>query len=65
MKDWWKVLARMALPMIRMSGEQFKTKDENTTGQDDMIGLGLVFCADFIEAVINGTPVPKAPAVLK
>lgn len=65
MKDWWKVLARMALPMIRMAGEQFKAKDENTTGQDDMIGVGLVFCADFIEAAINGTPAPKVPSVLK
>lgn len=54
----------MALPMIRMAGEEYKAKDENTTGQDDMIGLGLVFAADFIEAAINGTPLPKAPEQL-
>lgn len=65
MKDWWKVLARMSLPMIRMSGEQFKAKDDNSTGQDDMIGIGLVFAADFIEAAINGTPLPKTPSILK
>ena len=65
MKDWWKIIARMALPQVRMAGEYFKMKDENTTGQDDMIGVGLVFCADFIEAAINGTTVPKVPSVLK
>lgn len=61
----WKFFVRMALPMIRMAGEEFKNKDTNTTGQDDMIGVSLTYAADLIEAAINGTPTPKAPAVLK
>lgn len=65
MKDWWKIIARMALPQIRMAGEFYKNKDENTTGQDDMIGIGFVFCADFVEAAINETALPKVPAGMK
>lgn len=61
----WRFFVRMALPLIRMAGEDYKSQDTNTTGRDDMIGLGLVFAADFIEAAINGTPLPKPPAELK
>lgn len=55
----------MALPMISMAAEQFKNKDENTTGQDDMIGISLEYAVKIIEAAINGTPLPKAPDALK
>lgn len=61
----WKFFVRMALPMIAMAAEQFKSKDENTTGQDDMIGVSLEYAVKIIEAAINGTPVPKVPAALK
>lgn len=63
--NWsWKYFVRMALPMISMAAEQFKNKDENTTGQDDMIGISLEYAVKIIEAAINGTPMPKAPSVL-
>ena len=61
----WKFFVRMALPMISMAAETFKNKDENTTGQDDMIGISLEYAVKIIEAVINGTPIPKAPSVLQ
>ncbi len=61
----WKFFVRMALPMISMAAEQFKSKDENETGQDDMIGIALDFAVKIIEAAINGTPVPKAPEALR
>ncbi|MFN0279090.1 MAG: hypothetical protein ACKVRN_10870 [Pyrinomonadaceae bacterium] len=61
----WKFFVRMALPMVRMAGEQFKNEDENTTGKDDMVGISLTYAADLIEAAINGTTLPKAPSVLK
>ena len=61
----WKFFVRMALPMVRMDGEQFKNEDENTTGKDDMVGISLTYAADLIEAAINGTTLPKAPSVLK
>lgn len=61
----WKFFVRMALPMISMAAEQFKNKDENDTGQDDMIGVSLEYAVKIIEAAINGTPTPKAPSVLK
>lgn len=55
----------MALPYIQIAAEMFKNKDENTTGQDDMIGMSLEYAAKIIEAAINGTPVPKPPTALK
>lgn len=61
----WKFFVRMALPMILMAAETFKNKDENTTGQDDMIGISLEYAVKIIEAAINGTPIPKAPSVLQ
>ena len=61
----WKYFVRIALPMISIAAEQFKNKDENTTGQDDMIGISLEYAVKIIESAINGTPVPKAPSVLK
>lgn len=61
----WKFFVRMALPMISMAAEQFKNKDENTTGQDDMIGISLEYAVKIIEAAINGTSLPKAPDALK
>lgn len=61
----WKFFVRMALPMISMAAETFKNKDENTTGQDDMIGISLEYAVKIIEAAINGTPMPKAPSVLQ
>lgn len=61
----WKFFVRMALPFVSMAAEQYKNKDENTTGQDDMIGISLEYAVKVIEAAINGTPIPKAPDVLK
>jgi hypothetical protein len=60
----WKFFVRAALPFIEMAAENFKNKDENETGQDDMIGLGLEYAAKIIKAAIDGKPVPKAPAAL-
>lgn len=61
----WKFFVRMALPFVEMAAEQFKNKDENDTGQDDMIGLGLEFAAKIIRAAIDGKPMPPVPAGLK
>ena len=65
MKDWWKVIARMAIPLVRTAGVAKENEDANTTGQDDLIGLSLVYAADLLQSLIDGTEVPKAPAALK
>jgi hypothetical protein len=62
---WWKILANMAIPAITGAGEMKKAEDENTTGKDDAIGVALVFCADLLNALINGKPVPKVPDALR
>ncbi len=65
MKDWWKVIARMAIPLVRAAGMAKENEDANTTGQDDLIGISLVYAADLLQSLIDGTDVPKAPAALK
>lgn len=65
MKDWWKTIVRMALPLLRAAGEAKKAEDENSIGSDDVIGISLVYASDLLDALINGKPLPKAPAVLK
>lgn len=67
MKDYWKIIVRMAVPLIRAAGEAKKAEDPNTSGKDDLIGMGLVFLADFAEWLIAGGegPAPKAPAVIR
>lgn len=64
MKDLWKYFAKMAIPMIEAAGEAKKAEDENTTGRDDLIGSGLVYAAQILQAIISGKEIPKAPAVL-
>lgn len=65
MKNWWKVIAKMALPLVRTAGEEKKAEDENNTGKDDAIGVSLVYAADLLEALISDKPLPKAPTILK
>ncbi len=65
MKDWWKTIVRMALPLVRAAGESKKAEDENTTGKDDMIGVSLVYAADLLDALVSGKDIPKAPSVLR
>lgn len=61
----WKFFIRLALPYLEMAAEHFENKDENTTGQDDMIGISLRYAKKLIEAAINGTEAPKAPEALR
>ena len=65
MKDYWKILVRMAVPFIRSAGEAKKAEDSNTTGKDDLIGVSLVYAADLLESLATDKPLPKAPEALK
>jgi hypothetical protein len=65
MKDYWKILARMAVPFIRSAGEAKKAEDENNTGRDDLIGVSLVYAADLLESLVANRDVPKAPQSLR
>lgn len=65
MKDFWKVLLKMATPLLRAAGEAKKSEDENTTGKDDAIGQSLVYIADLSDAIILNKPLPTAPDVLR
>lgn len=65
MKDWWKVIAKMALPLVRAAGESKRAEDDNDTGKDDAIGVSLVYAADLLTALISDKPLPKAPTVLR
>lgn len=60
----WIFFVRMALPMVQMAAESFKNKDADNVGQDDLIGISLEYAVKIIEAVINGTQIPKAPPLL-
>lgn len=62
----WKFFVRMALPMLRMAGEEYKNRDDNNSGKDDLIGTSLVYAADLIEAAIAEKPkMPAVPNALK
>ena len=65
MKDFWKVIARMALPLLRAAGEAKKEEDANATGPDDAIGASLVYAADLLDALASNKDLPKAPEVLR
>lgn len=65
MKGYWKILVRMALPLLRSAGEEKKMEDTNTTGRDDALGTSLVYAADLLDALISNKDLPKAPDVLK
>ena len=65
MKNYWKILIRMALPLLRSAGEEKKAEDENTTGKDDAIGVRLIYAADLLDALVSNKPLPKAPEVLQ
>ena len=65
MKNYWKILIRMALPLLRSAGEEKKAEDENTTGKDDAIGVSLIYAADLLDALVSNKPLPKAPEVLQ
>jgi hypothetical protein len=60
----WKIFIRMALPMLRIAGENKKAEDENTTGKDDLIGISLIYAADLLDALLSNKEIPKAPKVL-
>ena len=61
----WKIIANIALPLLRGAGEAKKAEDANNTGKDDAQGVGLVFAADLIEAILNDKKLPTAPAELR
>ena len=65
MKNWWKVLVRMALPLLLQAGEEKQAEDENTTGKDDAIGISLVYVSKLLAALVNNKELPKAPPVLR
>lgn len=61
----WKTFARIASAYIRGAGEDYKARDENTTGKDDLIGISLVYAADLLDAILAGKEIPKAPKELR
>ena len=61
----WKSIVRLVIPFIRMAGEDYKNKDANTTGKDDIIGVSLVYAADILESAISDKAPPAVPALLK
>lgn len=65
MKDWWKVLAGMAIPLIRMAGVQKQNEDANTSGKDDLIGTSLVYAADLLDWIVNNKKQPAVPEALR
>jgi hypothetical protein len=62
---WWKIIAQMAIPIIRQAGIAKEQEDANDTGKDDLEGVSLVYAADLLNALVNGTSPPKAPAALR
>ncbi len=65
MKGFWKVLAKMAAPLLYAAGEAKKAEDENTTGKDDAAGASLIYAADLLDALVDDKTLPKAPEVLR
>jgi len=63
--NWWKIILRSALPLVRAAGEAKKAEDDNTTGKDDLIGTSLVYAADLLDALIADKLPPKAPDALR
>lgn len=61
----WKFFAQMAIPWIRMAGQQQRDKDPGNTGKDDLIGVSLIYAADLLDWVVNDKQQPKTPEVLK
>lgn len=61
----WKYFVRMAIPFLEAAGEEFIARDDNAHGKDDMIGQSLVYVAKLLRAILNDTPLPKAPDILK
>lgn len=54
MKNWWKTILQMALPLVRAAGQAKRDEDENNTGTDDLIGYSLIYLADLGAAIISG-----------
>ena len=65
MNGWWKILARMAIPFIRSAGVAMENQDADNVGQDDLIGISLVYAADLLDAITSGKTPPTAPAQLQ
>jgi len=63
--NWWKIIVRSALPLVRAAGEAKKAEDTNTTGKDDLIGVSLCYAADLLDALIADKAPPKAPEALR
>lgn len=61
----WKRFVRMAIPFIRIAGEEYRDQDADNVGRDDLIGSSLIYVAALLEAILVGGQLPKAPAGLK
>lgn len=55
----------MAIPFIRIAGEEYRDQDADNVGRDDLIGSSLIYVAALLEAILVGGQLPKAPAGLK
>jgi hypothetical protein len=66
MKDWWKIILRLAIAQAEAAGQEYQDKDDNDTGTDDVIGDGLVYLAKFGRWLIAGAkgPAPSVPAIV-
>lgn len=65
MKDWWRVIAGMAIPLVRMAGVQKQNEDIGTSGKDDLIGTSLVYAADLLDWIVNNKKQPAVPESLR
>jgi hypothetical protein len=65
MKNYWKLILNMALPLIEAAGQAKIDEDQNETGKDDIIGQAILFGVKLFRAIVSDKPLPKAPEFLK
>jgi hypothetical protein len=67
MKNWWKVLVGMVIPIVEAAGEAKKAEDDNDTGTDDVIGEGLIYLGHLAQWLKDGGVgnKPTVPSSLK
>lgn len=61
----WKILAKLGIVYFETAADEYKNKDDNDTGKDDLAGISLQYAADLMKAVLSGKQPPKAPAELR
>ncbi len=59
-----KLILAMALPMLKVIGEQLKALDPDDEGQDDLAGASIIYAAEVTEAVEKKAAIPFPPDIL-